>query len=386
MNVGELFVNLGIKGSEKTIGALTSVKKGLGDIGSTSIEAKAAIFGMLYGLERLMAASGATGVNLLNFTAFTGQSAKELQQWQYAARQAGVSADELQGSVQGVFNSMANIRMGKGAPEGLALVAKYAGGVDSKKYQDTFYMMDKIQTAIQKMDPQMSAIVAKSFGLSQNVIAAMKQNSFNPEMLAKAPTLSVRQEKGLRASQVAFANLGAEVEMEMARFNAKHGAELAGQVKPIIEAMLKLGEAAVKLAEAVGAFHIVTSAIEGFTTVLNSLGDNGVLNTMKNIGEGLAELVTDTAETAGAGKLSGLSQKLLPNTAYAPPIQPSINGMIIPKIHLSNTQKQQAGHSTNIVQYITHHGDGKDTKPVADSHKKRISQAVRQSSAQRRDN
>src|ERR1700744_4238817 len=98
MDIGSLFLNLGIKGSEKTVGALTDVKKGLGELGSMSLEAKAGIVAAMYALEQLFATSGKAGTDLTNFNAITGESVKTLQQYQYAARQVGVSNQEVEGS------------------------------------------------------------------------------------------------------------------------------------------------------------------------------------------------------------------------------------------------------------------------------------------------
>ena len=54
LTVAEMFVNLGIKGSEKTVDAVNSVDKGISNIRSTSLEAKAAIVAMFYAIGRVV--------------------------------------------------------------------------------------------------------------------------------------------------------------------------------------------------------------------------------------------------------------------------------------------------------------------------------------------
>src|SRR5581483_1123829 len=96
--VGDLFVELGIRGSEKTISAFTNVKQEMGGLASMSLEVKAAIVGALYALEQLVAHSNALGTNLATTSTVLGVSAKTLQQYGYAALQVGSNLEEVEGS------------------------------------------------------------------------------------------------------------------------------------------------------------------------------------------------------------------------------------------------------------------------------------------------
>jgi len=57
--ISELFVAIGVKGSEKTLSALANTRMSISSIASTSLEAKAAILGMAYALERLTTSAAA---------------------------------------------------------------------------------------------------------------------------------------------------------------------------------------------------------------------------------------------------------------------------------------------------------------------------------------
>jgi hypothetical protein len=59
MKVGELWVNFGIKGTHNAAKDLSKVKTGMTEIKAMSIEAKAAIVGAIYALERMMSSSKA---------------------------------------------------------------------------------------------------------------------------------------------------------------------------------------------------------------------------------------------------------------------------------------------------------------------------------------
>src|SRR5665213_1518970 len=237
MNIADLYVNLGIKGSEKTVGALTNVKKGMGELTSTSIEAKAAILGAMYGLERLMSISGQTGTHLTNLSEVLNMNKKSIQQWDYAAMQAGVSADEMEGSMKGVQTSMTNMLLGKGSPEGLQMVSKAVGGLDINKVRDTGYMMMKLQEAAQKLPKDVGNTMLKSFGLGEGTIAAMRRNAFTPGVMNKAPTYSDKEIGNLDKSNIAWANLGHHIEMAFGHLNAKKGQSLVADITKVADAV-----------------------------------------------------------------------------------------------------------------------------------------------------
>lgn len=276
ITAGDLFVNLGIKGSEKTIGAINSATKGLGEAKSMSIEAKAAIVGAMYAMERLFASSGAMGTGLTNFNALTGLSAKQLQQWQYAARQAGVSNSEFTGSLMGVSKAMAQVDLAKPPPTGLWLLSQAAGGIDFKKKNDPFYMMEMIQKGVRNMGtgPRAKAIadyLASSMGISEGVIAAMQRNMFRPDVFAKAPTYSDKEISQLDKANIAWSNLSNKIEMAVGHFNALHGGKLVQEFSLVVNAAVKLAEALDKVAMKYTLFEKLAWAIEQVAGAMNDL-------------------------------------------------------------------------------------------------------------------
>lgn len=372
MNIGELFVNLGIKGTEKTVGALGSVKKGLGEVSSMSLEAKAGILAVLYGLEQMAAASGATGTGLTNFAALTGLSMKSLQQWEYAARQAGVSSEEFTGSLKAVQNSMSNMLLGKGAPEGMQMVAKAVGGIDINKVRDTYYMMGKLQEAAQKLPKDVGNNMLKSFGLSEGVIAAMRRNSFNPETMQKAPKYSDKEIDSLNKSNIAWSNLGQKIEMAFGHFNAKHGQTIVNDISKITDKVFILVEAFSRLADKLKVFSVIGKVFEGWGLIFDAVGSG--VDKLTGAGKGGGEY-TDKKGNLKKDPIDMLTdwisakvQNMNPDE-FGPPMLEASRG---------------AASTTNINQNIVHHGDAKDTKAVKDTHKSAINQAYRQRSAQGR--
>lgn len=374
MNIAELFVNLGIKGADKTVSALGDVKKGLGDVASSSLETKAAVLAAVYGLERMMAISGQAGTALTNFTAYTGKSAQQLQQWQFAARQAGVANEEFTGTLKGVQGVMANMLMNKGAPEGLAIISKAVGGLDKSRYADTFYVLGKLQEAMQKLSVEQGNIAGKSFGLSEGTIAAMRRNAFNPTAFARAPVYSDKEITSLDKSNIAWSNLGTNIEMAFGHFNAKHGTQLVGEIDKMAMATLKLAEAFTLLAEKSKVFQAIGWAADKAATFIQLLGVatddlTGSHNKKDNEGFGKDSMLK---------KIFDWRDDI--DKAAFETIKKTITPLEHPSVYFGN--KGQAS-STTINQNITHHGDAKDTTAVKDSHKAAINHAYRQRSAQR---
>lgn len=280
MNVAELFVSLGIKGADKTVGALTGVKKGLQDVASTSLETKAAIIGAMYALERLFAASGKTGTDLANFNSLLGVSAQTLQQYQYAARQVGVSNQEVEGTFKSLQGAVTKTLLGEGAPKGLARVAQLTGGItaqDLKRFQEQPQLLiQKLQEYAQKeTSTGLRNEVLKSFGITDNMISAFNRNAFRPDMLAKAPAYNDSEIKSLDRANIAWSNLGNQIEMAVGHFNALHGGQLVGDISKIVEQIIKLANAFVLLSEKAHIFEIIektvsasTEAIKLFTKIL----------------------------------------------------------------------------------------------------------------------
>src|SRR5580698_7170089 len=187
MDIGSLFLNLGVRGTDKTVGALTNVKKGLSETASLSLEAKAGIVGAIYALERLFATSGKAGTNLANFNAVTGESVKTLQQYQYAARQVGISNEDVEGSFKGLQSAMTKTLIGEGAPKGLARVGLLTGGIsqqDIKKFAEQPQLLIQRLQEYSKKETNIGLRneTLKSFGISEGMIAALSRQAFRPDV------------------------------------------------------------------------------------------------------------------------------------------------------------------------------------------------------------
>lgn len=359
INVGEMAINLGIKGTEKTVGALTSVTKGLGEVGSMSLEAKAGILAAVYGLERMMAISGQAGTNLTNFNALTGISMRSLQEWQYAARQAGVSGEELAGSMKTVQNAMAKMLLGKGAPEGMQVISKAAGGIDINRIRDTAYMMEKLQKAAQNLPKDIgNQFLAPLVG--EGTLAAMRRNAFTPEVMKNAPKYSDKEIASLDKANIAWSNLGQKIEMAFGHFNAKNGLSLVKDIANLTDQVLKVVEAFTKLAEKIRLLEAVGKIFEGWGLIFQLVGEG--VDKLTGAGKGGSEY-TDKTGKLKKNPVDMLGDWLFPEDEITPKTAHKTNNPSI--------------HNNNVNTTVHQHGV-KDTHESVDHFKKHINNAHRQ--------
>lgn len=391
MNVGELFLNLGIKGSEKTIGAVANARKGLAETGSVALETKAAIVGVMYALERLVAASGAAGTGLTNFNALTGLSTQTLQQWQYAARQAGESSEELAGSVKGVQAAMTNMLLGKGAPAGLGVLAQRIG-FDMSKARDTFYVMQQLQKAAQTLPPDVGNALIKTFGVSDATIAAMRRNAFRPEVFAKAPAYSEKEIAALDRANIAWSNLGQKIQMTIGHLNAKHGQGLVKDMTLMVDSTMKLVTALVELSEKLKVFKAISWTVKELAGALDDiskwtsgkrsfwgeeLDKNGKVVGDKSATHSMADFFKAMVMGPEGGNKNGQV-----NVPEVKPIWDPSYYKSAAQPNVLNTKNVQSVHTTTVKQDLHFQHEGKDAKKTGDSVKQAVQQYVRQSSMQ----
>lgn len=387
MTIAELFVNLGVKGDGEAQKAMGGVKNTLGDMTTGAIAAKAAIIGAIYALQRMMSQSAAVGMGLQQFANFTGLSAETLQRWQYAARQAGVSAEELQGSVKAVQGNITNMLLGKGAPEGMAIVsntlAKMGKAIDPTKMRDTFYMMTKLQEFAKATagSPDVANKILASFGLSEGVIQAMRKNAFTRDQLAKAPVYGNKEITQLAKVEVAWSNLIEKIKMAIGHLTAKHGMTLVNDISKVATQVLRMVDAFAHLAEKLKLLQILGKSFEGWEKIFDGIanaverisGDkegatHGVLQETGKLtqgAEGVAKdiwsMLKESYNTHSADLAAGLGLPVTPNMAQAP-----------------NAKVQ----NINVNQNLNFHHDGKDAKRTGDSVHDAVQKSYRQLQAQ----
>lgn len=274
MRIADLFVNIGVKGADKTASALGNVKTSMGDVASTSLAAKAAIAGVLYGLERLMSESGHVGTGLTQFANLTGLSADRLQRWQYLALQSGESAEEMTSSIEGVQKAMTKMLLGQGAPAGINAL-KNLVGFDASKARDTFYVLDKLREYARKTKdtPDVANEILGSFGISPTTIQALRSSSVKLDEVDPSRMYSKGQIARLNKVNIAWANLGDKITHQMGRLNSKFGPSLVKDISGLADQVLKLVDAFGSLAEKLELVSGFGKIFEGWSEIFKLAGE-----------------------------------------------------------------------------------------------------------------
>lgn len=386
------------------------MQKGLKDTSSMALETKIALIAAVYAMERLFAASGQKGTDLTNLNSLLGVSTKTLQQYEYAARQVGVSNEELDGTFKSLQSSMTKTLMGEGAPKGMARVAQLTGGIspaDIKRFAEhPEDLVQKLQQyAAKEQNVGLKNEVLKSFGVSDQMIAALNRKAFRPEVLQKAPLYTDKETGQLDKANIAWSNLRNTIEMAVGHFNAKHGNELVGGISKIIPQIIKLAEAFVKLGEKLHALEWFGKAIEAWSKILGGLGTivdaiGGDKNAQKEVGTNVSEYASGLVEVAKGGAGGGLLNSLFgvnevkkgdtaiaglgsgigtpkPGT-IAPVKQPSIAAKAAVPAAKSIDTKKSTTNQVNVNQTLQFNHDGKDSHKTGESVKKATKDAFRQ--------
>jgi len=323
VNIAELVLNLGVKGTDKTTSALGGVQKSLKDTSSMALETKVALVGALYALERLFSASGQRGTDLENFNAVTGVSIQRLQQYQYAGRQVGATNEEIESSFKSLQAAMADVGMNQGAPSGMAHVADVLG-IDiseddikefAKKPEKLFQILQ--QYAQKETDIGLRNRTLKTFaGITDTIIAGMTKGVFNEQVFSRAPTYSNKEVKNLNDANIEWKNLQTKIEMQVGRFNAAHGKELVEGISHIADEVFRLADAFRVFAEKIGLFDtILPKVVQGWTAIISLMTSFVEKVTQKSIGEVLKDFALDTKQyITGSSEAQDAADKKLADT------------------------------------------------------------------------
>jgi len=302
MNAGEFFISIGLKGSDKTVGQLNNVGKGLDEVKSTSLAMKAAIVGSLYELGQMANSSMKTGVSLTNFNTLLGISTDTLQRWQYAGRQAGASADEIKSSFENTYNAMKATKFNNTDNPAIKFINQLLGpsgkSFDRTKIMDIEYVYKTAQEAMKKGNHEVNLEIGQALGMSQNMIAAMEKGLFNKKMLDQAPILGKGQVSNLNKFGVDYENVVAKLTMAKDKFFSSHGSELVQDFDKMIPALIKLAEVFEKLLTKGHGFEILQKTFEGLALIIEQITNalDGLAKDFQGgFFKGLINLGSDTA-------------------------------------------------------------------------------------------
>ena len=306
MKIGDLFINIAIANPDKAISALSSVKNGMMNLGAEGLATKAAILGVVYGLEHFMSKSAEAGMALSQFAGYTGLSTSYFQKLQISARQSGVDVTELQSSVVGLQESIAKMRFDPkaGPPGGLAMLSAWSGGLDPTKIDNPYYLLEKMSKFAkqQKLPQTMRNEFLKQMGAGMKFTNWLREMDFSKVEQLKNP-FTESQILQLKKVSVAWANLGAKVDIAWGKITARHGLELTKEISGLTIKIFELTDSLIKLAENTHIFKWIGKSFEGWDLILQDINSQ-----VKDMSKG----IDDSKDAADLGKhaFSGMKDKL----------------------------------------------------------------------------
>lgn len=272
MNVAELFVNLGVKGADKSVTAIKDVRASLADVTSTSLATKAAMVGIFYELQQLTAQSNAFGASIQVFTNLTGLSGDKLQRWQYLMRQAHVSANETTQGIEALQRTMTNVVLNHGNPEGMTALGNTLGkNFDPSRIRDTMYMMDKLREYARttKDVPDVANAILRSFIPNDNIIQALRTSEVDLNKINPKELYSDSEIEQLGKMSVGWDNLGNHIEKAIGRLNVQFGPTMLEDISQVTDSIIDLTAAFAKLTLQLHALEGLNYILKGWATLLD---------------------------------------------------------------------------------------------------------------------
>lgn len=270
MTIAELFISLGIKGSDKSKTDLDSISKGLGSVKSMSFEAKAAIAALFYGLEEMMKGSAQRGQGLINFSSLTGLDDVELQRWEKASERAGNSIGSIESTVKGLQKTMSQLTLNEGMPKYFDTFADSFEHFDRvRASKDPMYLMGKMRDfakATKGMGREgVGNEILYGVGADAGFVSAARQGKFDQSKLSAMPSLSHGENKQLANVNESFIAMWQKIQKEMDKFVAAHGEKLVNDLAQLADALINFSKVVFNILEKMDAFGMITSTVKAVT-------------------------------------------------------------------------------------------------------------------------
>jgi len=259
MNIGELFVTLGIKGHG--LGTLKDVAEKIANLPVDAAAAIAGMAGISFELSKMAQEALGTAVAFQSFTNQTGLSWQQLQRWQIVAQQANVSAEDVGNSVSTLERNLAEIRLGRGNIAPFQML-----GISPQ--QNAFGVLEQLRKRIQGLNPATATNMITQMGLSPNMMNVLKLSDRQfAEFGNHVHGINERQEQDFLKAKLAIVQFGQAFRYAMFGVIADFS-EAFEKAKQFKTALLALGAVAALVA---AYFFPITASVAALILVLDDL-------------------------------------------------------------------------------------------------------------------
>jgi hypothetical protein len=298
MQVDEFFISLSVDGT-KGAETLRGFSKQVGDLKLTSLAAVGAIAAIGSIWKSSILSSNSAALALSVFHSNTGLATIELQRYQKAAAIAGISTEEVAGSVTGLAENLAMMRL-----TGQGIMPYQVLGIDPRK--GVWDVLKQVHERSKTVDPATMSALAGSMGISPGMMYMLRKSD------AEVNRFIAEGEKGQQTPEQLLNSMKRLEDMKSV------GAEIKGVANSIADAatgplhtlkplfndiadILREHPAAGSIGAILGAI-LGTSLIGPMAGVPVGMGVGGVAGAGFQAGGGMSAFMKDaTAGVAGAG-------------------------------------------------------------------------------------
>jgi len=286
-SIGELFINLGVKGDTKK---LDEFKASVTKLRSNLIAVGAAFTGAVVGLNTLVNSSLKGVVNLQNLSNQTGLAVENLQKLQQVGQLSNLalSADQIaqsMGNLQKNINDITVFGSGNLTPFSQL-------GVDPMQSKTAFEVLERVRENIKGLNAATATNLISQIGLSPEFINILRLSREEFDKLSNNMFLSGKQRKDID-------NLGTSIKGLQLRFIALKDqavAKLAPELDKLVNQFFKWvddnGDNIIQLISGIGkSFAVFTKAVSGAFGLVS-----GFINKISGLENGITIL---TAAMAG---------------------------------------------------------------------------------------
>jgi hypothetical protein len=281
VQVGELFINLSIKGADVVGKAVQGAKDGIGGLASMSLEAKAAIVGMGVALEESLRITGQRGNDLTNFSKSLGVAVETIGGLENEFRKlSGVGRGELYQTLSSIQKVQAEMIRNKSISGEMQLFVKNTHADVDRLKTDIPYFLEMARKFAQlpaaKTRPGVVKDILGQIGISESdaMYSALVSGKHDLTKLKPGNSLNGRQADELANNYKRLLDLKDQIEKFTAKETIKFGGSAITDIENTTLAIEDLADAFLDLNKQLHIFSAVGTAIEGFATIFHTLASD----------------------------------------------------------------------------------------------------------------
>jgi len=181
MKVGEVFIEMLVKGGD-------NAEKVLGDIRKNLIQIQIAAASAVFGINKFVEGTISRVADLSSFNQQTGLSINLLREWQQAAQMSNlkIGADQVTNSIINLQKNLAQIKLGGGNMAPFQML-----GIDISG--NAFSVLNQLRGAIKNIKPEHATNLIQQMGLSPEMLSVLRLSNDEFKKLSENRFLSKEQ-------------------------------------------------------------------------------------------------------------------------------------------------------------------------------------------------